>query len=122
MQTSSLTFSLLLCMSLVPVAAGAEAISIPDSEERQGMTYEEYSKYREKMRMQMEQISPGDKEQETEPSADSSEKAEKSQRDSTFGQGYHSRKRSEDKPDTSAKERPERPRVERFNRGDMGRR
>jgi len=112
----------MLCLSLFVPAAMAEDIAAPDKEQRKSMSYEEYSKYRENMRMQMEKMKPEEARQKTEASGNPSDQAEKSQRDSTYGKGYHSRTPAVDIPDTGAGNRPERPRPERFNRGDMGRR
>jgi hypothetical protein len=51
MQIYNIAFQLLLCMSLLVPVANAENLSVPDKEHRQGMSYEEYSNYREKMRL-----------------------------------------------------------------------
>lgn len=116
------SFSLMLCMSLLVPAAMAETISVPDKERRQGMSYEEYSGYREKMRKRMEEhkLPAAEHKQPPEFTPYSPEKIEKP--GSTYGQGYQSRSPAEDRPDTAVIIRPERPRFERFNRGDMGRR
>lgn len=121
MQISIFSF-LLLCMSLFVPAAMAEDVVVPDKEHRKGMSYEEYSKYRENMRLHMEKMKPEDASQKTVASGSPSVQTEKSQHGSAYGKGYHSRTPSVDKPAMGAGDRPERPRVERFNRGDMGRR
>lgn len=122
MPTNNILFQLALCLSLFLPAAMAEGLAVPDKEHRQGMSFEEYSKYRENMRLHMEKMKPDEARQKPEASAKPSAQMEKSQRDSAYGQGYQSRTPSEDRPDVGAANRPERPRVERFNRGDMGRR
>jgi len=115
MQISNISFPLVLCASLFATAAMAEGIAVTDREHRKGMSYEEYSEYREKMRMQMNKIQP-------ENSSKPPDLAEKPNRDSEYGKGYHARSPSQDRPDKADVTRPERPRAERFNRGDMGRR
>jgi hypothetical protein len=111
-----------LCMSLLASAAMAETLPLPDKDHRQGMSYEEYSSYREKMRKRMDEhkLPAAEDKQPPESTRYSPEKIEKSS--SAYGQGYQSRSPAEDRPDTAAVNRPERPRFERFNRGDMGRR
>jgi len=64
----------------------AEDISVPDKERRQGMSYEEYSAYREKMRMQMENKKPGDLKPKQGSSNTPSDQMEKPQRDSGIWQ------------------------------------
>ena len=122
MQISNFALPLMLCMSLFVPVAMAEDISVPDNERRQGMSYEEYSAYREKMRMQMENKKPEDLKPNQIPANSSSDQMEKPQRDSAYGKGYHTRNPSEGRPDIDAGSRPDRPRAERFNRGGMGRR
>lgn len=119
MQTS-LLFTLLLGISLSIPAALADTISVPDTERRKGMSYDEYSSYREKMRMHMEKKETKEQHQIEPETRNTDEPNDPAQRNSTYGQGYQSRTAVEGKPDTS--NRPERPQVERFNRGDMGRR
>lgn len=112
----------IICMALFAPLAMAEDISVPDKEHRLGMSYEEYAKYREKMRMQMENRKPVDLKPKPAPANIPSDQMEKPQRDSAYGQGYHSRNQPADRPNVDAGSRPDRPRAERFNRGDMGRR
>jgi hypothetical protein len=122
MQTIPIRFLLALCIGLPIPAAMAQGIVAPDREQRKSMSYEEYSKYRENMRLQMEKIKPKEAKQKADSSGNSPEQSLPSPRDSAYGQGYHSRPSSVDRPDTGAGNRPERPGPERFNRGDMGRR
>jgi len=107
-----------LCAQLVR----AENIAIPDKVRRQEMSYEEYSNYREKMRMQMGKAHS----EEAKPTQDAASRAtdqiDKSKPESAYGQGYHLRNRADDKPDSAANSKPDRPHFERFNRGDMMRR
>lgn len=122
MQISNIIFRLLLCMSLFVSAANAESISVPDNNQRQGMSYEEYSNYREKMRMQMENKRPEDMQQKQAPANPSTSQIEKPAHDSTYGKGYHSRNQPEGRPDTGSGNRPDHSRGERPNRGDSGQR
>lgn len=119
MQTTNFSFPLALCLSLCAPAALAQSISVPDEERRQGMSYEEYSQYREKMRVQMEKSKPEETKQ---PQAAPANQPDKASQDSAYGQGYHSRNPAQYQPQNEAGSRPERPRPERINRGDMGRR
>jgi len=122
MQSSLFTI-LLFGMSLsIPVAL-ADGITIPDREHRKGMSYEEYSSFREKMRQQMESRNADAPRRTTnDEGGNPADQAEKSQRDKAYGQGYHSRTAPEDRSPPRADSKPERPRADRFNRGDMGRR
>jgi hypothetical protein len=113
---------LLLCMSLLVPVANAENLSVPDKEHRQGMSYEEYSNYREKMRLHMDKMHPQDPKQAPAPSSPTPEQTDKLNPNSAYGQGYHSRERTEDRPDAASGSRPEHPRGDRFDRGGMGRR
>jgi len=117
MQNSNFLFLPVLCMSLYVPAVMAENLSVPDKAHRQGMSYEEYSNYREKMLKHMDErkLSP-------ESSRSTSDRAEKPNPNSAYGQGYQSRKLSEERTERGINNRPERPGFERFNRGDMGRR
>lgn len=115
MQIANFTFQLVLCMSLFVPVAIAENLAVPDKEHRQGMSYEEYSHYREKMRNHMEKMHPEEHKQ-------MPEQTEKINPNSAYGQGYHSRNRAEDRPDAASGSRSEHPRGDRFNREGMGRR
>ena len=121
MQIPIFAFQLMLCMSLFVPVAKAENLSVPDKEHRQGMSYEEYSNYREKMRMHMERMTPEERKQAQDSSGRPPERMEKPNHDSAYGQGYHSRDQAESRPGMGAGNKPDHPRVERFNRGDMGR-
>jgi len=123
MQISIYTLILLLCTSLfAPVAMAQEQFTAPDKEHRQGMSYEEYSQFREKMRMRMEKMHQERLEQNQESADRPAQQTERTQPDNAYGKGYHSRNRAEDRPDAGPDRQPERPRFERFNRGDMMRR
>lgn len=117
MKILNFTFQFLLYLSLLTPIARAENITVPDKDQRQGMSYEEYSNYREKMRKHMI---------ERRLSSDSpalpAEKTEKSNPNSSYGQGYHSRRPTVDRPENNFDNRPDRPKIERFNRGEMMRR
>jgi len=114
MQIANFTLQLVLCMSLFVPVAMAENLAVPDKEHRQGMSYEEYSHYREKMRLHMDKMHAQERRQAPEPSNTTPEQTEKLNPNSAYGQGYHSRERTEG--------RPEHPRGDRFDRGGMGRR
>lgn len=122
MQTTNFSIPLALCLSLCAPAALAQSISVPDEERRQGMSYEEYSQYREKMRVQMEKLKSEEAKQTQTAPANPANQSEQSNQDSAYGQGYHSRNPAQYRPQNEAGSRPERPRPERINRGDMGRR
>lgn len=122
MQIPNFTLLLALSVSLFAPAAMAENPFVPDKEHRQGMSYEEYTHYREKMRMHMEKMGPEGSRHMPTPPGSPAEQAERSDHNSAYGQGYRSRNQADGKPDTTSRNRPDRPRVERFNRGDMGRR
>ena len=122
MLTRNVTLQLVLCMNLFVPAAMAEDIFFPDQAQRQGMSYEEYSHYREQMRKHMESMHSGMHQQTREPAELPPEQLEKPNRNSAYGQGYRLRNSAEDKPDPATDSKPERPRMERFNRGNMMRR
>ncbi|HUX90886.1 MAG TPA: hypothetical protein VMV48_09380 [Gallionellaceae bacterium] len=121
MRITNFSLPAILCMSLFLPPAMAEQLSVPDKAHRQGMSYEEYSKYREKMRTQMESRKHEDFKPKQAPSNSPSGQIEQSQGGSAYGKGYHSRNPPEDRPHVDAV-RPDRPHGERFNRGGMGRR
>lgn len=122
MQISNLAMQFLLCISLFAPVAMAQEFTPPDREHRKGMSYEEYSSYREKMRMRMEKMTPEERKQRHEMMNRPSDQTERPKPDSAYGQGFHSRKRLEDKPATETDNRPDRPRTERFNRRESFRR
>lgn len=122
MQISNFAFVPVLCMGLLVSAATAEELAVPDKEHRQGMSYEEYSNYREKMRKHMEGMHPEQRKQMQDFPSRPPEQMEKLHHNSAYGQGYHSRERTEDRPDTASGSRPDHPRGDRFDRGGMGRR
>ena len=105
---------LFLCLSLMLPAALAQQIDAPSKAQRQGMSYEEYTDFREKMRLRMEKMRADHRNQSAE--TDPHPHAEKEKHDErAYGKGFDSRNRDNDRPDTA---RPDRPRVERFNRHD----
>lgn len=122
MQISNFSLPAIFCMCLYVPVTMAEGISVPDKSRREGMSYEEYSAYREKMRLQMEKNKTGDSQQKPAASTSPAIQPEKPAQEGAYGKGYHSRNPAGDRPDMGAGNRPDRPRAERFNRGDMGRR
>jgi hypothetical protein len=121
MHTNSISFQLALCLSLLAPVAMARDSSAPDRTRRQDMSYEEYTALREKMRMRMEKMHPQPSEQTEEKRKRPAEQAERETAGGAYGKGFDSRKLSNDRPDTAADRRPERPRFERFNRAERGR-
>lgn len=123
MNFASLTIAVF--MSLSATFAMAQDVAVPNQEQRRGMSYEEYSSVRENMRLRMEKMQKTKRKQEASREPGSDETTGRTRADSTYGQGYNTRNRS----DAATVERPERververpARIERFNRGDMGRR
>lgn len=116
---NSLISPLLLCMSLLSTAALAESIAVPDREHRKGMSYEEYSAFREKMRTQIRNKNNENSGGNRESLNSTTDQAGDSKRDRVYGKGFHSRSQ-QDRPDNDARNKPDRPRVEKFNRGNMG--
>lgn len=117
-----LFFSLALYISSLATVARAQEFSAPDKAHRETMSYEEYSKLREQMRTRMEKMTPEERSQKPEIVDHRTEYVEHPKSDSTYGKGYHSRSRPEDRPDIDTSRRTERPRFERFKRGDRLRR
>lgn len=129
MNISSLVLPLLLGFSLLPASVLAQELAVPDKEHLNGMSYEEYSGYREKMRMRMEKAGTQEQEPMQEPDNRDRDTINKHDQGSAYGQGYSSRNNvSNDKPGTRPDSRPERPQIperpqhERFDRNGMGRR
>lgn len=117
MRISTVSILLLLCVSLAAPLARAQDIAVPNREQRQGMSYEEYTDFREKMRLRMEKMRA---EKRNLPPAENKRPQEEQKQADTeraYGKGYDSRSRNIDRPDI-ADRRPERPRVERFNRAE----
>lgn len=109
-------------ISFLATAVMAQDFTPPDKEHRQGMSYEEYSSYREKMRMRMEKMTPEERKQAREMMNNSSDQSDRPKNDSAYGQGFHSRHQQENMPDRTSNNRADRPRGERLNRGNAGRR
>lgn len=118
MQNSKLGFYSLLLMSLYMPAAMAENISIPDKDNRQGMSYQEYSTYRDKMRLRIESRKSDSSIQNVAPANRTDEQGEKSYRGSNYGQGYRARQQSDDRHDSTSERMHDRPRFDKFNRGE----
>lgn len=114
MKASSFALYFWLYMSMLAPVAMAQEIPIPDKAHRQVMNLEEYSKFREKMRLRMERTHAQERKQPNESGDRPAKHTERIKPDSSYGEGYHSRNRSEDRPNN----RPERPHVEKFNKPD----
>lgn len=122
MKTSSFFLQIVFCMALLAPATQAQEITPPDRAHRQGMSYEEYAKYRERMRQRMEKMQADEHRQSKEKSDSPQDQIESRPHHSAYGQGYRSRN-MEDQADAGRDSRPERPqRIERFDRGGMMRR
>ena len=128
MKISDFSFQLLLCLSIVTPVAMAQGTPASGKEHSQGMSYEEYSTFREKMRMRMEKSHAQESNSSLEAGDSPAEQhAERVKPDSAYGQGYQSRNRSEgrpehNRPDNHTNNRPERIKVEKPDRGDRMRR
>ena len=122
MQKPTFALQILLCMSLFAPVVQAQETVATDKTHREGMSYEEYSKFRAKMRQNMEKMHSDEQKQSQDANSTPQEKMKMRHHDSTYGQGYRSRV-TEDRPDTARENRPDHPqRIERIERGDMGRR
>lgn len=112
---------ILICLGLFAGDALAQEIVVPDRDKLRGMSYEEYSSIREKMRHRLENRKETADEnnqaskEETQPAAQGS-----------YGKNYQTRSQQRDNIDTASRperpERPERPHVDRFERPDIMRR
>jgi hypothetical protein len=135
MNTSIFVLPLLLGLGQLASPALAQELAVPDKEHLKGMSYEEYSNYREKMRKRMEKTGLQERQLMQEAEKQDQDSRKKSAHSSTYGQGYGSRNNAaEVKPDTKPESRadrpqvpdrpqlPERPQLDRFDRSSMGRR
>lgn len=114
MLTLPFTLTLAIFTGVLAPVAMAQDFTPPDREHRQGMSYEEYSSYREQMRIRMEKMTPEERRLARETMPPPSDQTERPKHNSAYGQGFHTRPQKEQMPD--------RPRVERFNKENMGRR
>lgn len=105
-----------LCASLFAPVLMAQEFPPTDRELRQGMSYEEYSAHREKMRLRMEKMHAEEQKRSSETQKPQTEHTEKPRPDSAYGQGFHTRNRPEEKHDAGRANRQDRPNFERFNR------
>jgi hypothetical protein len=118
MQLFKLTISSILGFSLLATLACAQDLDFPNKAQRQGMSYEEYSALREKMRARLENMTPAERAAMREKwqnlRSERREQREKMQDvphqhydgQRAYGQGYHARKRDMEqtdmRPDKSA--------------------
>ena len=121
MQKTSIALQILLCMCLFVPAVQAQELAPPDKIHRQDMSYEEYAKYRENMRQQMEKMHPDKSRQSQSKGTSPLDRTEMRHHNSAYGQGYRSRNPS-DRPNLARENRSERPHIERFSREDRGNR
>jgi nitrate reductase cytochrome c-type subunit len=117
MQKKYFALHTLLCMCLLAPAVQAQEFSPPDREHRQGMSYEEYANFREKMRLRMEKNHADQRKAEQEEAAPPA----REHSPSNYGQGYQARQHAAERPEPRS-ERPERGHFERPQRGEMMRR
>ena len=119
MSRYKMTLQLVVCMYLFAPASYARDASSPEKQPRNGMSYEEYSSMREKMRMQMDSVGRDDLRQLRESENNSNSRIERPARYNDYGRGYQSRNRDMVRPDNPSgerAERPEHPRFEKHNR------
>lgn len=112
----------MLGMSLFATVTMAQEFPPSDRELRQGMSYEEYSAHREKMRLRMEKVRDEEHANSSSTQKTQVDHVEKPRPDSAYGQGFHTRGRVEARQDAGRANRQDRPRLERANRGDRTRR
>jgi len=110
-------FHCLLSACLFAPVVMAQEFPHADRKHRQGMSYEEYSAQREQMRLRMKKMHD-EEDMRSSMQKPHTEQTEKPRMEGTYGQGFHSRNRHEDRQDTSMNNRQDRPRVERINRGE----
>ena len=120
MQHRKIVLTLALSLCLFTSVSRGENIAVPDKEQRQGMSFEEYSTYREKMRTQMEHRKSDEQKSQQDSANRMNDHAEKNQPSGSYGRDYHSRTADDTRPE--ATQRPDFHRVERFMRNEMGRR
>ncbi len=121
MQKSSFAVQILLCMSLLVPAVQAQELAPPDMARRQSMSYEEYAKYRENMRLQMGKANMDKNAPAQSRGTSPQDRVEMRRHNSAYGQGYRSREPS-DRPNLARENRPEHTQVERFSGEDRGNR
>lgn len=90
------TALLVICMNMPAASALAQDLNIPDRDQRQGMSYEEYSALREKMRARLEKMTPSERQAQREKWQEN----RLNQRDEvrTYGLGYQARRHDMEKP------------------------
>ena len=112
---------LTLCLGIFAPTVSAQEFSAPNKAQRQGMSYEEYSQYRENMRKRMRNMTPQERNNALEHESQTVEQTENLRSEKAYGQGYNSRIRTETRSDMNMRDsKPERQqRPEKFNRGDM---
>lgn len=91
MSFLTLTTPLILALSIS--TAVAQEFTIPDREQLQSMSHEEYDAYREQMRDRMDGLSPAERDLIRPSGTSEREQTEKRGANSSYGQGYISRNR-----------------------------
>jgi hypothetical protein len=91
MNATGSTVALALWLGLNAPAAWAQELAIPDAQQLQSMSIEEYEAYREQMRSRMEGAPAAAREPAPEPAAQEHEPAKKRNMDGGYGQGYGTR-------------------------------
>lgn len=91
MKASGLTISLALWLGLNAPGAWAQELAIPDPQQLQSMSIEEYEAYRERMRSRMEGIPAAEHEPESGSAVPGREQAERRNIGDGYGRGYGTR-------------------------------
>lgn len=91
MNATGSTVALALWLGLNAPAAWAQELAIPDAQQLQSMSIEEYEAYREQMRSRMEGDAPERREPAPEPVVQEREPATKRSMGGGYGQGYGAR-------------------------------
>lgn len=103
---------LFACLCMMTGIALAQDVVVPDLEHRRGMSYEEYSSIREKMRMRMDSKQSANNPNERENKSEDPVTAKGS-----YGRDYQSRNQVDrpdvkfERPERTQNNRPERPEV-----------
>ncbi len=117
---------LTLCALLSMFAGSALAydLVLPDPAQRRGMSYEEYSSIRQKMRQRIGGTAPAanNKQQPVVEQKPAEPQDDSGLAEGSYGRDFQSRNRMEDRPSQVKIDRPERPQFNRPERPDVFRR
>lgn len=116
-------FTLFALLGMVASAVLAQDLVVPDPAQRRGMSYEEYSSIRQKMRQRIAgKPAASEQTKKTTPAQDSTQQDDPTQAEGSYGRDFQSRNRMEDRPSHVKIDRPERPQFSRPDRPDVFRR